>query len=767
MKLNENGDFCLLYVEPADEKQTLFETIGTQTRPVVLMLPQTAGQPRSKLFQRPEDFNDLKYVKRQTGTSIIFLTAGSELLAQMATRYGFPAYPTVDALAEALARSRKGEAEDGEQRSHSSPLHRIRTGPLVPSATQLAALQRVMPSSDQVASIQQPDLAGEVSGLVVHPGIEEASVPAYAGVAPLHTPADMAFWPGSEHTVAPGRNGRPTPAPASRLNGYSNRGSDVPVQDERYALPTRPSEVPPRRSAPLPREPRMRRGDWEDDEAVYDIPTHPYTNQATGRPSGVSPRATVDLREDAPVRPVRPRSSPNLPARGTGPRSFAGLPQTPVPPAPPPTEQQRPRRVLSPVLILLSLLILAGAGLGSFAMISRSTPSATPAAASQSLGTVAFLSSEQTNADTSQGIDDEVQISLHNLTTPPTGKGYFAWMLGDLDQTESQTIPLGQLTVTGGSASLLYKGDAQHTNLLQITSRFLVTEENSSPTPVLPSANTSNWIAYGAIPSTPSPTDPSHFSFLNHLRHLLADEPVLDQLELPGGLNKWFTDNTEELVSLAGSARDDWQVGDITDARDQSIRILAYLDGMSFVVQDLPAPNLNPIPTLNTREAGLGLLNVRGTGQNPPSYMDQFAFHLNGLVNAPDAPKSLQTIVSQIQPVLSYVNSWLENLRSDVKQLLAMNDEQMGQQAAFSVLDDMVLQAGNAYSGSSDPTTGQFREGVSWLHQELQTLATISISTYEPGLNVPELGPASSQTSLRGNWQPQAEVKKLQPEGLS
>src|SRR5258708_29495469 len=140
MKLNENGDFCLLYVEPADEKQSLFETIGLQNKPVVLMLPLVAGQPRTRLFQRPEDFSDLKHLRRQTGVSVIFLTAGSELLAQMATRYGFSADPTVDAFAEALAHGRRSGNEamdEKEHQGHGYPPRRSRTGPLVAPSTHL------------------------------------------------------------------------------------------------------------------------------------------------------------------------------------------------------------------------------------------------------------------------------------------------------------------------------------------------------------------------------------------------------------------------------------------------------------------------------------------------------------------------------------------------------------------------------------------------------------------------------------------------------
>src|SRR5258708_5743744 len=121
MKLNENGDFCLLYVEQTDDKQSLFEMIALQNKTVILMLPLVAGQFRTRLFQRPEDFSDLKHLKRQTGVSVIFLTSGSELLAQMATRYGFSAYPSIDAFAEVLARGRRVDAEEGgQQQTHSA-----------------------------------------------------------------------------------------------------------------------------------------------------------------------------------------------------------------------------------------------------------------------------------------------------------------------------------------------------------------------------------------------------------------------------------------------------------------------------------------------------------------------------------------------------------------------------------------------------------------------------------------------------------------------
>jgi len=45
MKFNDAGDFCMLYIEPADEKPALLEFISGQKKPVVIMLPV---QSRSK-----------------------------------------------------------------------------------------------------------------------------------------------------------------------------------------------------------------------------------------------------------------------------------------------------------------------------------------------------------------------------------------------------------------------------------------------------------------------------------------------------------------------------------------------------------------------------------------------------------------------------------------------------------------------------------------------------------------------------------------------
>lgn len=769
MKIDDNGDFCLLYVEPADEKQRLFETIGAQTKPVVLMPLLEPGQSRPKLFQRPEDFSDLKHVRRQTGVTVIFLTAGSERLVQLAARYGFPAYASIDAFADALIHGRRSATEEGEASTHAVAQRLARTGPLLSSAIQQAALRRQHATeSPPVQAFVDP-----LSNSTTATATVEKSAAVTAPLNELQEPEEIVFWPDVEPVPPLLVNGHDSSPQQGRMNGHGSspqqrrvNGHHTPIPPAREvpadaSVPEPPpyqGEIPARRSAVQSHEHAMRHPSWESAEHLPDTVAtisqehhqparYDYMPQAFPehtqpmRPNGV--RSAPDL----PGYPARTASSPDMPvlprrasATRSSPDHFA--PITPVPPT------LRKRRSLVPVLLLLSVLIIGGAGLGSFVAISRTTPPATvPPVVVQSVGSIAFVSSGQINGTTSQGIDDQVQITLHNLGTPASGKSYYAWLLGDADQAESQSILLGKLNVVHGNVSVFYPGDTQHTNLLQIGSRFLITEEDSTTIPLIPSPDISTWRYYGALPATPDPNDPHHFAFINHLRHLLADEPVLDELGLPGGLNNWFTRNTQKLVEWTTSARDAWQqtsTHSVAQVRSEAISVLSYLDGMSFLPLDMPPASQNMPVQSDTQLAGLGLLNIRGLNQNPPSYIDQIVYHLNGLIDAPGSPATVRTTAAALLPDMSNVTTWLQNLRSDDKQLLAMTNAQLGQPAASSLLDDMVLQASNAYTGNTDPSTGKLRQGVAAIHQQLQSIATITVNPYTSGRTMaPELGPQS------------------------
>src|SRR5258708_36696389 len=106
---------------------------------------------------------------------------------------------------------------------------------------------------------------------------------------------------------------------------------------------------------------------------------------------------------------------------------------------------------------------------------------------------------------------------------------------------------------------------------------------------------------------------------------------------------------------------------------------------------------------------------------------------MTGLLDAPGPPASVRSTAAALLPAMSNVTTWLQNLRSDDKQLLAMTDTQLQQPAALSLLDDMVLQASNAYTGSTDPSTVQLMQGVFCLHQQLQSMARLPIWSFSAG----------------------------------
>ena len=101
---------------------------------------------------------------------------------------------------------------------------------------------------------------------------------------------------------------------------------------------------------------------------------------------------------------------------------------------------------------------------------------------------------------------------------------------------------------------------------------------------------------------------------LNHLRHLLASDPTLNLLGMPGGLDIWLFRNTQKVLEWSGSARDDWSLQNTGLMHRQFIRILDYLDGLSYVQNDVPVDS--PV-LVNARLARVSLLEFDVQHQVP------------------------------------------------------------------------------------------------------------------------------------------------------
>jgi hypothetical protein len=399
----------------------------------------------------------------------------------------------------------------------------------------------------------------------------------------------------------------------------------------------------------------------------------------------------------------------------------------PSPPAHPrPEPKSRLNRLTTGVLILLVFAIIT-AGLGYFLIVSHSLSTDAPAMTNTLVGHVTFISSNQISENSNQGLNDKVLVALNDLPQPATSKSYYAWLLSDKSQSDTQSLLLGALPVNNGHAQLLYPGDQNHTNLLAVASRFLVTEEDAAPTPLTPSPDYSTWRYYSEFSQTPinAPDNTNHYSYLDHLRHLLAADPTLDELELPGGLNSWFYRNVGKVLEWTSSMREQWQeTNDAGFVRRQTLRTLIYLDGVSFVAKDLPS---NTALNVNERLARIGLLQVAGSTQDPPSYLAHIAHHLYGLLESDAASASLRQNITSIVSALNNVQAWLEQVRRDALQIMKMSDQQLRQPATLTLLNDMIDNATNAFTGQVDPATGQMQQGVTWIHEQIQALAVLDV----------------------------------------
>ncbi|WP_376795941.1 hypothetical protein [Thermogemmatispora sp.] len=380
---------------------------------------------------------------------------------------------------------------------------------------------------------------------------------------------------------------------------------------------------------------------------------------------------------------------------------------------------------LALVASLVVLLVSGALNLLPFARSSTTSPQSTGAgAASAVVGHVFFLSSGQVNVSTSQGIADQVQVDLSKVPPPAPGKAYYAWLRSD-DSVESQSILLGKLTLSNGTAHLLYKGDQQHTNLLAIASRFLVTEEDAAFTPTVPSLDRSTWRYQAAIPDIPDPQDSEHhYSLLDHLRHLLALDPTLQKLGLPGGLDIWLFRNGQKILEWAGAARDDWNHGSTDLMHRQFIRILDYLDGIEFLGNDVPAGS----PVLVDPHIGrVGLLQF-DANQQPPGYLHHIGIHLEGVVQSPGSTREQAELAQQINEALNKVQALYQQIRQEAIQLVHMSGNQLRQPAALALLDTLVKQAQDAFVGQFDPQTGELQDGVTQIHYAIERLATLNVT---------------------------------------
>jgi hypothetical protein len=331
----------------------------------------------------------------------------------------------------------------------------------------------------------------------------------------------------------------------------------------------------------------------------------------------------------------------------------------------------------------------------------------------------------------SQGIADEVRIVLQSLQSPSHGKSYYAWLRPDEAYPENPPFLLGKVAISGGNGYVSYS-DPQHRNLLAVTSRLLITEQDTAVSPLSYSTDMSDWRYLAEIQQQPNPNDTlHHYSLLDHLRHLLAKDPTLEEFGLPGGIAIWLYRNTQKIYEWSINAVGDWQSGGKTNVsliRQDVIRLLDYLDGIAYVYVQNDLPAATPV-LVDARMGTFGLLQF-DPQQQLQGFLHHMIFHLNGLTSSPGANNLIQEHADQILAAANTVNGWFEQIRQDAKQLAAMKDEQLQQQQTSTLLNDIAKNANFALNGEFDQTTGNLQMGIERIYEAIQGLATMDITQF-------------------------------------
>ena len=379
--------------------------------------------------------------------------------------------------------------------------------------------------------------------------------------------------------------------------------------------------------------------------------------------------------------------------------------------------------------MLVGLVVVVVLG-GSSAALSRwnaVSAALAPAVASRTMivGHVSFLSSGILDTQISQGINDGLELDLEDIPPPPAGTAYYGWLLPDTEHSRDRPLLLGKLPFSRGSVHLRYL-DPQHTDLLALSSRVLISAGGTHTSLVNPFLDPRSWRYYGQVPQQPTSVMSVDSSrLLAHLRFLLTTGPPM-----PGGLRIWFLTTTRSVLEGASATQGTGGAEDPSFLRSDLYRMLDELDSSAFVQQDVPVgtplyadPQTVQVPLLQLEPA-----------QTPPGYLVQIGKLLAAILHSPDATPEQRQIATAVSQQLTVVAAALQHVRQDARQLVALSDVQLEQPAAQSLVDDLVEQTSTAYSGTFNAQTGEREGGSLWIADQLERLAAIPIEGCTPAL---------------------------------
>ncbi len=343
------------------------------------------------------------------------------------------------------------------------------------------------------------------------------------------------------------------------------------------------------------------------------------------------------------------------------------------------------------VLAIFALILLIATGvIGSVLLNSKSADS------SAVVGQVFFQ-------DDALGHADVLRLDIQNVAAPPQNKVYQAW----LQDNNHHTLPLGPLTLNNNTATLLYLGNARHTNLLSLTQAIVVTAENVGQTPSAPTGD----VVYKATLDTAS------FQYVKNILYQTPNFPANDSVIV--GLLETIKSINDKAGSLVDSIQG---THDYTLAKRQAIRIIELIDGTQYARTsgDLPKDMQSDV------YARVGLLS----SPTQPGYIDTLATQLDKLQQATPNNTSLQQHILNVKSSVTDLRAWIQNLRAYDTPLVQATT--IANPALMSNALQVRQLASDAYTGrivppndSPSPTLGS--AGAYQAYTECQYLATLDI----------------------------------------
>jgi hypothetical protein len=276
--------------------------------------------------------------------------------------------------------------------------------------------------------------------------------------------------------------------------------------------------------------------------------------------------------------------------------------------------------------------------------------------------------------DDALGYDDMLRLDVHNIPAPPQGKTYVAW----IQDAAHHTLWLGSLTGQNGSFSLLYPGDARHTNLLAVVQRVAISLEDTNSHLAAPRGA----VVYQASFDTAS---------FQYIRNILYQTPALP------AHHSVIVDMFETIKSIndkAGSVVDSLRgTHDYALVTRQAIRILEMVDGTAYARSSGNLPANDP----SYVNAQLGLLS----SPTQAGYIDILATQLDKLsATAGNNPVLLQHIQNVKNAVID-LRIWIQKLRTYDVQLVKAAD--LNDPAVIGVALQLKQAAADSYTGHTLP----------------------------------------------------------------